>query len=84
MRKDETMRSFTDSQGFEVTEADCYEARTGICSFCGEECEVGIQDDSFDYSYGSINGTHRVLSEVSSCCGEEVLEGGVAKFVDRK
>jgi hypothetical protein len=71
------MRSIIDSQGFEVTEADCYEPRMGYCSGCGEECEIVNRDESFDYSYGSINGTHvQYGDDESDCCGEPIVKGG--------
>lgn len=70
------MKTYTDRNGYEWTEADVASTKTGICSHCGEVCEVGVQDESFDYSYGSINATHHQYSEVSSCCGADVEEGG--------
>lgn len=69
------MRSIIDSNGYEVTEADVYEPKTGICSECGEACEVGIEDNSFSHEFG----VEHVYDEVSSCCGATVLEGGVTE-----
>jgi hypothetical protein len=60
-----------------MTEADFEETITGICTACGEECKVRSYDDSFDYSYGSINAVHKLSHEGSDCCDAEVVEGAV-------
>ena len=49
---------------------------SGICEGCGRGCDVVVSEDSFDYSYGSINGVEYTYDEVSSCCGDSVVAGG--------
>ena len=44
-----------------------------VCSCCNKECNPIVIDDSFGYSYGSINSTHKQHTVVSECCGAEVI-----------
>ena len=45
------------------------------CSLCHEPCREVAYDDSFSYSYGSINGVHKQYHMASDCCDAAVSEG---------
>jgi hypothetical protein len=55
-------------------EDDYDNAERGICSDCGHECIVTMHDHGFSHAFGY----HHDWQAGSSCCGEEVIDGGCA------
>lgn len=50
------------------------EEKKKICSLCQKECTPVRDDNSFSYSYGSINSIFRDFRIVSDCCLAEIIE----------
>jgi len=46
--------------------------KTWYCSACREECDIAIDDASFDHGFG----TEYVMSTMSSCCEADLLTPG--------
>ena len=66
-----------------MTNADCYEPKTGICASCGRECEEETSDEGIGpYEFWGSRGVHHDYQQVSSCCGEAVYAKGKV-YLDR-
>ena len=53
----------------------------GICDNCGELCFAEIQDNGFDYEYGSMKGYHSDECVVSDCCEADVRNVDSGKLI---
>lgn len=48
-----------------------------ICSNCGEECDIHVDDEGTDYEFGSIRGRTHVYVPSSDCCGADIWDGKI-------
>jgi hypothetical protein len=51
------------------------EYETGVCSLCGETCDIrGVDEGIGPYEFWGIKGTDVQIVAASSCCSEPIKE----------